>query len=160
MMKFYPAKITEIRHVTRDTMTLALELIEGELSDIDNYPGHHIILRIWIDGIEYRRPYALTNTAFLDEGLSIAIKKIKGGKVSGYLHEHAKLDMKIEISAAQGFFYADINSEDIRAYYLIAQGIGMAPIYSILKSILEAENLSRVFLFYESWDRENILFKR
>jgi ring-1,2-phenylacetyl-CoA epoxidase subunit PaaE len=160
MMKFYPAKITEVKHVTKDIMTVALELLDGELSDIDYYPGHHVIVRISIDGTEYRRPYALTNTAFLEEGLSLAIKRIKGGRVSNYLHEQAQVGMEIEISAAQGFFYADVNSEDIKAYYLIAQDIGIAPIYSILKSILDAETLSRVFLFYESPDRENILFYR
>ena len=33
-------------------------------------------------------------------------------------------------------------------------------VFDILKSILDAETVSRVFLFYESTDRDNIVFKR
>ena len=155
-MKFIPGKLIPAEQLTKDVSRFWLEIPDATL---DYYPGQHVILQIAIDGQMHRRPYALTSSPFIDEPLSIAVKRVKNGLVSNHLSSITN-DLEIEFSDAQGFFYADINSEKSQNYYLFAQDIGIAPIFSILKSILHAENLSRVALFYECSSNHEILLKK
>ncbi len=157
-MIFHKARITNIEHPIKDVMTFSFIRSSDDNAELQYYPGQHVILRFFDGGEEIRRPYALTSSPFTNEQPSLAINEVKGGKLSGYIFEHADEGTEIEVSEAQGFFYADINSEQSQTYFLFAVGMGIAPIYSILKSVLHAEIVSRVYLYYECKDRDSILY--
>ena len=156
-MQFYPGKIVRTERLAKDVVQFRLE----PRADIklDYYPGQHIVLQMEINGQLHRRPYALMSSPFVEEPLLLVIKKIKKGILSSLLFENDS-EMEINFSDAQGFFYVDINSEKRQNYFLFAQDIGIIPIYSIIKSILAAESLSKVHLFYECHSRDNVILSK
>lgn len=158
-MKFFKTRIAVIDRPLDHVITLVLEISNDDLAEFEYSPGQHIVVRSMIDGKEIRRPYALSSSPFIDERPSITIERVKGGVFSQFIFDQGKEGMALEISNAYGMFYADINSDLNQNYYLFAQGIGICSLFSILKSALTAESLSHVFLFYESKNRDNILFE-
>ena len=159
-MKFYAATIVSVDRPIKDIITITFELPESEKDGLNYYPGQHIVVRHMHDGQEIRRPYTLSSSPFAGERPSITIERVKGGKFSNYAVDNLQPDMQIDISDAHGFFYVDVNSEINKNYFCIAQGIGISPIFSIVKSILSAESVSRIYLVYESKNRDSILFEK
>ena len=157
-MKFYPVQIANIDRPSKEVMTLYLDIADSEMSAFDYSPGQHIVLRMMFDGQEIRRPIALSSSPFADDRPAITFERVKGGLFSSYIFGHAEVGMALHISEAHGFFYADINSGINQNYFLFAQGICVTPVFSILRSILLAETTSRVYFYYESRNRESIIF--
>lgn len=64
----------------------------------------------------------------------ISVKRQEGGLVSGYLHNQLTLGDTIEAKAPQGDFYID--PKQSRPAVLIAAGVGITPMISMVKHVL------------------------
>ncbi|MBL7783318.1 MAG: ferredoxin--NADP reductase [Saprospiraceae bacterium] len=157
-MDFYQLAIKSVTPETGDTITLEFELTP-ELTPIFQYKqGQYITIRHEMDGHELRRSYSMSSSP-LDNRLAVTIKKVEGGRISSWLHDHAKAGDILEVAAPQGRFYNDLNPEKRRTYYLFGAGSGITPLMSILKTVLESEPMSAVFLLYGSRNEEQIIFR-
>ncbi len=155
-MKFKRIPIAEIENLLPDVIALTLDSSNITDDFLDFYPGQHTTLRIMDGAEEIRRSFAFCHSPFENVRPRILVKLLKGGRASHHVSKRVIGD-EVELSEAYGFFYADINAEKNRVYFLMAEGIGIAPIYSILKSILLAEPISKVCLLYESANADNII---
>ncbi len=157
-MEFYPLKISQITPETADTVTLDFSIPE-ELSPVFAYKqGQYITIRLHLDGHELRRSYSMSSSP-LENRLAVTVKKVQGGRVSTYLHDQLKAGDTLEIAAPDGRFFNTLDPEKRRTYYLFGAGSGITPLMSILKTVLEAEPMSTVFLLYGSRDEQNIIFR-
>ncbi len=157
-MEFYPLKIKQVVRETADTSTLEFE-IPAELQEIFAYQqGQYVTLRTRQNGQELRRSYSMSSSP-LEKRLAVTVKKVPDGQVSSYLHDVAKVGDTLEVAAPDGRFYNTLHPEKRRTYYLFGAGSGITPLMSILKSILEGEPMSAVFLLYGSRNEESIIFR-
>lgn len=157
-MDFFQLKIKAITAETADTVTLELD-IPQELAPLFTYKqGQYISIRHEEDGHELRRSYSMSSSP-AEGKLAVTVKKVQGGKVSTWLHDSVKAGDSIEVAAPQGRFYNDLNPEKRRTYYLFGAGSGITPLMSILKTVLESEPMSAVFLLYGSRNEEQIIFR-
>jgi len=157
-MDFYQLKIKRKTAETPDTVTLEFE-IPDELHDLFNYKqGQYLTLRLSIGGNELRRSYSMSSSP-LENRLAVTVKKVSGGKVSTYLHDQAKEGDTLEIAPPAGRFFNELNPDKRRTYYLFAAGSGITPLLSIIKTTLESEPMSAIFLLYGSRNEENIIFR-
>jgi len=156
-MEFYPLKIKKIIRETPDTITLEFE-IPVDLQDIFSYQqGQYVTLRQQYEGQELRRSYSMSSSP-LEKRLAVTVKKVEGGRMSNYLHDVAKEGHALEVAPPDGRFYNTLHPEKRRTYYLFGAGSGITPLMSILKTILEGEPMSAVFLLYGSRNEESIIF--
>ncbi|MAJ29154.1 hypothetical protein CBD41_07035 [bacterium TMED181] len=113
-------------------------------------PGQHIGFRFTVPGESKPtiRTYSLSAGVANDNVYRVSIKKVPAppgtdfppGKGSGYFHEELSTGSIIEVSAPNGKFYLD--RADSRPAVLIAGGIGITPLLSMLETIC-SEGLQR-----------------
>jgi ring-1,2-phenylacetyl-CoA epoxidase subunit PaaE len=157
-MDFFELKVKQRTPETPDAVTLELEVPE-ELQDVFQYKqGQYLTIRHEINGQELRRSYSMSSSP--NEGkLAITVKKVSGGKMSGFLHDQVQVGDRLEVARPDGRFFHPLNPDKRHTYYLFGAGSGITPLLSILKTILEAEPMSAVYLLYGSRDEENIIFR-
>lgn len=157
-MDFYKLAIQEKIQETPDTATFVLE-VPASLSERFTYrQGQYLTVRADFDGQELRRSYSMSSSP-LEQRLAITVKKVRGGKMSTYLHDEVQVGDMLEVSSPEGRFFSVLNPEKRRTYYLFGSGSGITPLMSILKTILEGEPMSAIFLLYGSRTEENIIFR-
>jgi ring-1,2-phenylacetyl-CoA epoxidase subunit PaaE len=157
-MDFFELKIKNKTAETADTTTIELD-IPVELRDLFTYKqGQYLTLRLHVDGQELRRSYSMSSSP-LEDRLAVTVKKVTGGLASTYLHDQAKVGDTLEVAPPQGRFFNDLNPDKRRTYYVFAAGSGITPLLSIIKTTLESEPMSAIFLLYGSRNEENIIFR-
>ena len=146
-----PAKIIEIIEETPDIKTFKLEL-EREISFT---PGQ--FLEIYCYGVG-EMPISISSSPLEKKNVEISVKKV--GKVSSLLHE-AEVGDIVGVRGPYGNgFPLDIILE--RDAVLIGGGIGLAPLRSLIKYLLETGFISRnkLYLLYGARSPRDVVFKK
>ncbi len=157
-MNFHLLKIKEKQQETQDTLSLIFD-VPSNLTEVFQYTqGQYLTLKFDIDGKEERRAYSMSSSP-VEKDLKITIKRVERGIVSNYIHDKLHVGDTIEVMKPQGRFFTPLDITHRKTYYLFGAGSGITPLMSILKTILEKEPQSSVFLLYGSRDEDNIIFK-
>jgi len=157
-MDFYTLPVQKITAETKDAVSIAIG-VPAELKDTFKYQqGQYLTVRVMQDGRELRRSYSMSSSP-LDDQLVITVKKVVGGRVSTWLCEHLREGDQLEVSRPDGRFFNQLHHDKRRTYYLFAAGSGITPLMSILKTVLEAEPMSTVYLMYGNRNEEQIIFR-
>ena len=121
-------------------------------------PGQYLTLRTVLDGEDVRRSYSICSG--LDDGqLRVGIKRVEGGRFSGWAHGALRAGDVIEAMPPAGRFTVPLGAGAARTYLGVAAGSGITPVLSILKSVLSREAGSRFVLLYGSRRTAGILFR-
>ena len=157
-MDFHPLKISKITPETPDTVTLEFE-IPAPLAETFTYKqGQHITVRRMVGDHEVRRAYSMSSGP-LEKRFAVTVKKVDGGQMSAFLHDSVREGDTLEIAPPDGRFYTTLDPDKRRTYYIFGAGSGITPLLSILKTTLESEPMSTIFLLYGSRNEENIIFR-
>ncbi|MBP7821375.1 MAG: ferredoxin--NADP reductase [Saprospiraceae bacterium] len=155
---FYPLEIKNIEKETIDCVSISF-IVPDELKEVFHYTqGQYLTLRTNINNQEIRRAYSLSSAPF-EEELTVSVKQVPNGKMSTHLCSHIKVGDRIETMPPNGRFFTPLSPDAKKTYYFFCAGSGITPIISIMKTIIEEEPLSTVFLLYGNRDEENIIFK-
>ena len=158
-MKFHTLKVIAINKPIDEATTITFD-VPSVLYDSFNYsPGQYLTIKFKIDGQEVRRSYSLNSSPFKEEALQVTVKRVKNGLVSNFVGDHLKVGDELEVMVPQGKFYADIQPNAYKTYFLFAAGSGITPIISIAKSVLLASPKSAVNLFFGNTNQDTIIFK-
>ncbi|MGB1216565.1 MAG: 2Fe-2S iron-sulfur cluster-binding protein [Saprospiraceae bacterium] len=157
-VQFHSLSVVKKTQETSDTISLSFA-IPSELKDDFQYKsGQYLSLKFDINGTEARRAYSMSSSP-MEELVTVTVKRVQGGLVSNYIHDNVKEGTVIEIMSPQGKFTPKLAEEHRKTYYLLGAGSGVTPLMSILRTILEEEPQSTIFLLYGSRDKDNIIFK-
>lgn len=120
--------------------------------------GQFLTLIFERNGKELRRSYSLCSSPVLDEPLAIAIKRVENGEISRLLHHQTTVGEVLTALEPNGQF-SYVPQEDIkRTVFLFAAGVGITPLFSILKTSLTVEKHTKVILAYSNKSAEGSLF--
>ena len=155
--QFYPLTISQVKQETRDTVSIYFEIPAAHKEKFSYKQGQYLTLRFEINGQEERRAYSMSSSPLQAE-LAVTVKRVQGGKVSNYINDHLKTGDTVEVMPPQGRFYTELDPEQRKSYYLFGAGSGITPLMSILKTIVEEEPQSSVYLFYGSRQDDQIIF--
>ncbi len=118
-------------------------------------PGQFLTLRIPSDRTgSVARCYSLCSSPFVDEALTVTVKRDKDGYASNWLCDHAHAGMRIHVLAPSGTFVPKTLDND---FILLAAGSGITPVMSICKSAL-SEGGGQVTLIYANRDERSVIF--
>jgi len=150
-----------VQHIHRETdkaVSIIFEVPEA-MKDLYAFKqGQYITLKFDVDGQEIRRSYSMSSSP-LEDKLQITVKKTENGFISVLLCDKLKEGDAVEVGTPEGKFYTPLHPEQNKFYYMIGAGSGITPLMSLIKTILEVEPLSRVYLFYGNKNEESIIFK-
>ena len=157
-MEFYKLQVNKRIQETEDSCSLQF-IIPDQLKPIFSYkPGQYLTLKVVIDNQEERRAYSISSCPLTDDFIQITIKNIDGGFVSSYLVNNIKEGDWLDVLPPLGNFTIETNENKEHNYIMIAGGSGITPLMSMLKTILIAEQHSKVFLLYSNRYKDNIIF--
>lgn len=120
--------------------------------------GQFLTLQFHVNNRELRRSYSLCSSPALDEPLSIAIKRVENGEISRLLHHKTSVGDVLEALEPNGLFIYDPVPALKRTVFLFAAGVGITPVFSIIKTALVQEVHSKLILVYSSRSVEETLF--
>ncbi len=159
MSKFHSLKVREILRETPEAVLLGFDVPANLEEEYSYKQGQYLTLRFMIEGEEIRRSYSICSSPFENDKLEVAIKKVKGGKVSNYINDVVKPGDIIDVMTPMGSFYSELDPMHKKNYVLFAGGSGITPMMSIMKAVLEAEPKSTIVLLYGNNDDASIIFK-
>lgn len=157
-MQFYPLKVKSIKNDTTDTKTVTFTVSEDQKSTFSYKQGQYLTLKFSLNGKEERRAYSMCSSP-LEEDIAVTVKRVKGGLVSNHINDNIKAGDVVDVLPPEGRFFTEVEENGQKTYYLFAAGSGITPVFSILKTVLEAEPKSVVFLLYGNRNEDSVIFK-
>ena len=125
-------------------------------------PGQHLTFRLQIPG--HAKPvircYSLSDAPVHENQYRVSIKRlgappgsdgVPDGLGSCFFHDMLEVDRIVDVKAPNGNFYLDMT--DRRPAVLIAGGIGLTPMLSMINTIAYTNSTREVWLFYALVDR-------
>jgi ferredoxin-NADP reductase len=151
---FHPLRVKEIIEETPDTVSVVLE-VPDDLRDLFEYEaGQFCTFRVPIGDDEVLRSYSMSSAPEVDGELTVTVKRVPGGLVSNWLHDHVTVGDTLQVTKPAGVFCAREGERPIVAF---CGGSGVTPVMSIAKSVL-ARTERPVRVLYANRDRDSVIF--
>jgi Na+-transporting NADH:ubiquinone oxidoreductase subunit F len=121
---------------------------------LDFQPGQYVQIYRQLPHEQVVRAYSLASNAGQKTSFSLDVQYVPGGIMSTWLHRLAE-GTELEISGPYGdmAFNQNCSAKNI---VLVAGGVGLAPIRSILYRLLEQESRPQVYLFWGARHRSHL----
>lgn len=129
-------------------------------------PGQYLTVRaMFPQGSTTMRNYSLSDKPG-QEWFRISVKRevppeanTPGGYVSNWLHDKVEVGDTIEIAPPCGEFFLDVTEKHDRPLVLLAAGVGITPIMSILLAALDVRGNRRIIFIHASLNEDVQAFK-
>ncbi len=151
---YHALTVRDVVEETHDTRTFVMD-IPDSLADLYQYrPGQFCAVRIHVDGNDVVRCYSMSSAPAIDARLAVTVKRVPGGAVSNWLHDHVAAGDGLELTPPSGVFCERDGDGPLVAF---CGGSGVTPVFSIVKQVLAA-GTRRVELFYANRDPSSVIF--
>ena len=149
-----PATIVAIGRETPTVKSFTLDLGGREIGFM---AGQWVDFFVTLEGAEAVGGYSITSSPAEQTTFSLAVKRDGSDHpVTNWLHEEAQVGDRVEVALGGDFFY---EPDEAGAVVLIAGGIGLTPLMSIVRSVHELAAGTRLTLVYSASTSDELLFK-
>lgn len=149
-------RVISVTKQPTEVIKIQFETLNNEI--LSYQAGQFLTLVFQVNGRELRRSYSFCSSPDADEPIAIAVKLVENGEISRFIHHQLQKGDMVEIAEPNGQFIYQLNAEIKRTLFLFAAGVGITPLFSILKTALIGENNSKIVLIYSSRSADNTLF--
>jgi ferredoxin-NADP reductase len=142
-----------VRDETHDVKTFSFEGVKPAV--FCHRPGQAATLELPIDGKIVRRSYTISSSPSRPYLLEFTIKRVPGGLVSNWMHEHMRPGVRIAVGGPHGKF----NCVDVQArrYLMLSAGSGITPTMAMTRWLCDTmAGADIVFLHYARTPRDLI----
>jgi len=146
--------ITSIQQISPTVKVFGFNLGGVEL---DFLPGQWVDLYIDTGLSVQVGGYSIISTPLQQGIIELAIKRLPQGRVAAYLHDHAKVGDEVELRGGSGGFHFEPEWQG--PLVLIAGGIGITPLISILRYVDQSQLDNPVELIYSASQPSELLFR-
>jgi ferredoxin-NADP reductase len=148
---FVKAPVIAVIRETDDITTFRIARPEG----FEFAAGQFLTVRVAIDGKPVSRCYSVSSAPEATGYLEISIKR--QGSVSGMLHATVRPGTLLEVMRPAGPFVYP--ADDQRPITLLAGGVGITPLMSMLRHAVQADPTRPVTLLYSVHTQRDIAFR-
>lgn len=149
------AEVVAIEPVTHDMRHLVLRLVEP--TDIKFFPGQY--MDIAVPGTEATRSFSMANTSSRESGqLEFVIKVYPDGLFSTLLDTKLAVGDRLDVVGPFGAFTLREGHDSDLVF--VGGGAGMAPILSLLRSMVECGSQRRATYYYGARRRRDLCFDK
>ena len=136
---------------TPDIKTIRIARPDG----FDFEAGQFLTLRVQVQGADFARCYSISSAPSTTGYLEISVKRL--GVVSSALHAIARPGATLSIKRPNGRF--KYPARDDRPIVLLAGGVGITPLMSMLRHAIHAEPARPVTLLYAAQTERDFAFR-
>lgn len=155
-MSLQKLRVISILPQPTGVLKIDFETLDG--SQLNYTAGQFLTLVFKVNGKEQRRSYSFCSSPDVDEPIAIAVKLLENGEISRFIHHQLVKGDILEVAEPNGLFVHQIAPNFNRSVFLFGAGVGITPLFSILKTILIRELHTKVVLIYSSRLPEDNLF--
>jgi ferredoxin-NADP reductase/ferredoxin len=119
-------------------------------------PGQFVTLELTIDGKRYLRSYTISSSPSRPHLIEISVKRVKGGIVSNYLHDHLSIGDSVLMKPPGGKFHCFDTTSD--KYLFLAAGSGVTPMLSMARWWHDIGAQPDVIFFHSVREPEDAVF--
>ena len=150
-VEYYPLQIVKKKFETKTSCSFYFSVPEKFKPLFVYQAGQFLTFRFLIEGKEHVRSYSIASSPFVDESLQTTVGLVEGGVVSNYMFSQIKEGDTID---------SPPKSLSPQTYVLFAAGIGITPLFSILKTVLETGLSKNVALIFSIRNREDFVYQK
>ena len=154
-MSLKTLKVIQVKQELNEVITIVMEPLDGAKPVYK--AGQFLTLAFQLGSKELRRSYSAYSSPLVDEPLAIAVKLVENGEISRFLHHSLRVGDVVEVTEPNGMFFYEPEDKE-RTIFLFGAGVGITPLYSILKTALVGEKRSKIVLIYSSRSADETLF--
>ncbi len=152
----YKFSVSEIIQQPNQNVSIRFNDLSGEFPSYK--AGQFLTLSFQFGEREVRRSYSFSSSPVLDEPYEITVKRVENGEISRLLHHKLAVGDQIDVMEPQGLFTYEPSESNDYTLFLFAAGVGITPLFSILKTALTAESKSKIVLVYSNSSKEQTIF--
>jgi ferredoxin-NADP reductase len=152
---FHPLRVGRVVRETAEATSFVLDVPEDLRAAFAYRSGQFCTLRVWVDGSPHVRCYSMSSAPAVDDELRVTVKKVPGGTVSTWIHDHLTPGSTVEVARPAGFFRLGAEERDVVAF---SAGSGITPVVSLLKTAL-ATTSRQVRLLYANHDHDAVILR-
>lgn len=147
------ARVVEVIAETADTKTF---MLRPNAAWRAHRAGQYTSIEVEIDGVRARRCYSISSAPG-DALVSITVKRMPGGRVSTWLHEHVRTGHIVRLGAPAGDFVLPATTPD--KLLLLSGGSGITPVMSMLRDLAARDALHDVVFVHHARSRPDVIFR-
>jgi ring-1,2-phenylacetyl-CoA epoxidase subunit PaaE len=148
--------IASIKEEKKDVKTFTLAAADGK--PIPYTAGQFITLLFNHHHKEERRSFSICSSPELGEPLAVTVKRVDNGAYSRWLTDRATEGATLLTTGASGLFIIPGNIAVYKQVFFFAAGIGITPIFSIIKTLLHTVADTHIVLIYSNRSKEDAVF--
>lgn len=121
-------------------------------------PGQFVTLELEIEGERVMRSYTISSSPSIPYSFSITVKRVAGGKVSNWLHEHLNHGDQIAVHGPVGQFNCmDFAAEKV---LLLSGGVGITPVMSMARWWFNTDSEVDIVFAHSARTPKDIIYAR
>ena len=159
-VEYYPLKIIKKDFETKNTCSFYLEALEEHKKLFQYKTAQFLSFCFSIQGKDYTRSYSIASSPFLQEALRTTVGRVEGGIVSNYMLDKLKEGDTIKSQIPMGEFFTLPKQLKEQDYILFSAGIGITPLFSILKTLLATRISRKIKLIFSIRNPEDFIYKK
>ncbi|MCL0101693.1 FAD-binding oxidoreductase [Dehalococcoidia bacterium] len=149
-----PATVTSIRQESPTVRSFTLDL-GGQ--DFQFLPGQWVDCYVEINGELEIAGYSMTSSPLSRGSIDLAVKRVGTNQVTNYLHSTVGVGDIVSVNGGQGGFYFTRGMAD--SLTLIAGGIGITPLMSILRYVDEVAPNTPIAIVHSASEPAELIFR-
>lgn len=120
-------------------------------------PGQYLNVQVEVDGRVVRRSYTLASTPTRPASCELTIKREPDGTVSRHMHDRVQVGDRVRVTAPVGRF--TFTGEGASSVLLIAGGVGITPVMSMLRALADRAWPGTVFFLIVAKREQDLIFR-
>lgn len=146
------ARVVAVVEETEDTKTF---MLRPNAAWQGHRAGQYSSIEVEVDGVRMRRCYSISSSP--GEALvSITVKRVPGGRVSTWLHEHTCGGDILRLGAATGDFV--LPAATPAKLLFLSGGSGITPVMSMLRDLAARDAIHDVVFVHHARSRADVIF--
>lgn len=150
-----------VAHIVNETPTIEtyrLVPADGSEMPFSFLPGQFVQVEVEYEpGKKARRSYTIASSPTQRAFIEISVKREEHGAVSRYMNERLAVGDLIKVAAPFGTF--TFTGTDAESIVLIAGGVGITPMMSVLRYLTDKAWPGEIFLLYGARSTEEFVFR-
>jgi ferredoxin-NADP reductase len=145
------ARVTAVFDETPDVKTFVLR---PNRAWRDHRAGQHTTIEVEIDGVRVRRCYSISSAP--GELPAVTVKRVPGGRVSGWLHDHVRPGSVLALAPAAGDFVLPHPLPP--KLLMVTGGSGITPVMSMLRDLSAHRAIADLVLVHCARSAADVVF--
>ena len=146
---------TAVVRETHDVLSFVLRSSAG--STYTFHPGQHLTVTVDVAGTRMSRCYSISSSPLRSDELTITVKRVAGGPVSGWLHDHLRPGGSLAVTGPLGSFSTD--HVPAAQHLFLSAGSGITPVMSMLRALCETGVASDVVFVHHARTPADLVFR-